>query len=295
MDFRHETVIPNDDLPFRMFLFEGKDGNYRVSRHWHQSVELFLVTSGNLEFFIQSTHYHLEPGQFVIVNPNELHSIESPNPNRTIVLQIPLESFEGYLSEESYIDFEGKPEETRERLGSLVRSMFGTYEQRKLGYRLKVKGQFMEFLYLLVTEFGIEGIGEARRKQKRHLDKLSRVTQYMKENYNKEMSLEGVASHFGFTPTYLSHMFREYAQVGYRTYLSDLRVKYAARELIHSDRYIGEIAMEHGFPDARAFTKAFKKQYGCLPSQYRKQILGKSQEIGKVQEIEKSQKSAVSS
>ena len=54
MDFRYETVIPNDDLPFRMFIFEGRDGNYRVSKHWHQSVELFLVLEGALDFFINS-------------------------------------------------------------------------------------------------------------------------------------------------------------------------------------------------------------------------------------------------
>ena len=38
MEFRHEVVIPNEDLPFKMFIFEGKDGNYKVSTHWHQSV-----------------------------------------------------------------------------------------------------------------------------------------------------------------------------------------------------------------------------------------------------------------
>ena len=52
----------------------------------------------------------------------------------------------------------------------------------------------------------------------------------------------------------------------------DLRVKYAMRELLNSDRYVGDIALDHGFADARAFAKAFKKRYGCLPSQYRKQM-----------------------
>ena len=75
MDFRYETVIPNDDLPFRMFIFEGRDGNYRVSKHWHQSVELFLVLEGTLDFFINSRQYTLKHNDFVIVNPNEIHSI----------------------------------------------------------------------------------------------------------------------------------------------------------------------------------------------------------------------------
>ena len=105
MDFRYETVIPNDDLPFRMFIFEGRDGNYRVSKHWHQSVELFLVLEGTLDFFINSRQYTLKHNDFVIVNPNEIHSIECPDPNITIVLQIPMKSFEGYMSDESCITF----------------------------------------------------------------------------------------------------------------------------------------------------------------------------------------------
>lgn len=58
MDFRYETVIPNDDLPFRMFIFEGRDGNYRVSKHWHQSVELFLVLEGTLDFSLIPGNTH---------------------------------------------------------------------------------------------------------------------------------------------------------------------------------------------------------------------------------------------
>ena len=38
MDLKRELVIPNDDLPFKMFVFEGKNGNYRVTKHWHDTV-----------------------------------------------------------------------------------------------------------------------------------------------------------------------------------------------------------------------------------------------------------------
>ena len=28
MQYNHEVIVPNEDLPFKMFLFEGKEGNY---------------------------------------------------------------------------------------------------------------------------------------------------------------------------------------------------------------------------------------------------------------------------
>ena len=270
MEVRHELVIPNDDLPFRMFIFEGRDGNYKVTKHWHHSVEIFLVQEGKIDFYINNSHLSLERQDFVLVNSNEVHSIECPNPNITIVLQIPAETFEGYMGEENYVNFEKKSEAQNQRLTQMVVSMFSVYEKQEFGYSLKVKSQFYELLYLLVTEFKTETMDKEVLRQKKQLDKLSKVTQYMRENYDQDLKLDQVAGLFGFSPTYLSRIFQKYAQVNYRTYLIDLRVKYAVRELVGTGGEIGEIAMKHGFPDSRAFSKAFKKRYGCLPSKYRK-------------------------
>lgn len=272
MEGRHELVIPNEDLPFRMFIFEGRDGNYKVAKHWHHSVEIFLVQEGEIDFYINNSHLSLAQKDFVLVNSNEVHSVDCPNPNITIVLQIPAEAFEEYTKADSYVNFEKKEEAENLKLTGLVTSMFSVYEKREYGYGLKVKSQFYELLYLLVTEFKAEAMDKEVLRQKRQLDKLSHVTRYMRENYNQELKLEEVAARFGFSPTYLSRIFQKYAQINYRTYLIDLRVKYAVRELIQTDHEIGEIAMNHGFPDSRAFSKAFKKRYGCLPSQYRKHL-----------------------
>ena len=245
-----------------------------MTKHWHQSVELFLVLEGTIGFYINSRYFSLSEQDFVIVNANEIHSIDCPDPNLTIVLQIPAEAFENYREEAPYINFGRGSEEARARLVELVTDMFQAYEEKKYGYLLRVKGEFYQLLYLLVTEFKEEKLDAEVVRRRRQLDKLSQVTAFMKSHYREDIRLEEVADRFGFSPTYLSRIFQKYAQVNYRTYLIDLRVKYAVRELINTDREIGDIAMDHGFPDGRAFAKAFKKRYGCLPSVYRKNLAG---------------------
>ena len=37
---------------------------------------------------------------------------------------------------------------------------------------------------------------------------------------------------------------------------------------------LSEVALNNGFPNGRAFSKAFVKRYGCLPSEYRKVMDG---------------------
>ena len=35
MEFQHELIIPNEGLPFKVFLFEGGNGNYVREKHWY--------------------------------------------------------------------------------------------------------------------------------------------------------------------------------------------------------------------------------------------------------------------
>ena len=272
VDFNHEIVIPNEDLPFKLFLFEGKDGNYRRARHWHRSIEIFLVLEGELEFFINNVSLPLSAPDFVIVNSNEIHSIESPKPNTTIVVQIPVGCFAGYLDEDDYAVFSRQSEEENLKLVRLIVQIYKAYQQKGFAYELKVQSLFLELLYLLVTVFMKKEEDQGNIRKKRHLDKLSRITSYMKKHYNQNITLESVAGEFGFSPTYLSRMFKRYANVSYKTYLLNLRTEYGLREMMNTANSLSDVAMNNGFPDSRAFAKAFAKRYGCLPSEYRRRM-----------------------
>ena len=86
------------------------------------------------------------------------------------------------------------------------------------------------------------------------------------------MSLELIASHFGFSSAYLSRMFRKYASMNYKTFLQNLRLEFAVQELVETDHYIGDIALNHGFPNSKAFAAAFKKRFDVLPGEYRRNL-----------------------
>lgn len=269
MDFKHELIISNEDLPFKLFLFEGKDGNYRRAKHWHRSTEIFLVLEGELEFFINNTSHPLAASDFVIVNSNEIHSIEAPEPNTTIVVQIPANCFEGYV-EEDYVVFSKKSKEENRKLVRLIVQIFKVYQEKEFAYELKVRSLFLELLYLLVTVFMQKEEDQGNIRQKRQLDKLSKITAYIKKNYNQNISLESVADEFGFSPTYLSRMFKRYADVSYKTYVLNLRTEYGLREMMNTEHSLNDVALNNGFPNSRAFAKAFSKRYGCLPNEYRR-------------------------
>ena len=64
MEYSHEFIMPNDDIPFKMFIFDGKDGKYDREKHWHRSVELIATFEEDLRIFLNEQEYQLKPVEF---------------------------------------------------------------------------------------------------------------------------------------------------------------------------------------------------------------------------------------
>lgn len=270
MGFEHELIIPNEGFPFKLFQFEGKDGHYVREKHWHRSIEIFAVFEGTLAFFINEEEYPLGSGEFILLNSNEIHSISSPEVNRTIVLQIPMNVLRNVETGEGLILFTHSPKRQDSKIMELIGSMYQELQERGSEYEWKVQSDFFMLVYLLLTKYRKREILPEEIRHYRKLNRLSTITGYIRENYTKELSLEMVADRFGYSPSYLSRMFRKYAQTNYKTYLQNVRIEYGFQELANTDHTIGEIALNNGFPNQKAFTREFKKKYGILPSEYRR-------------------------
>lgn len=53
-------------------------------------------------------------------------------------------------------------------------------------------------------------------------------------------------------------------------YLRQYRIRQAARLLCHTEERISDIASRCGFQDMSYFTKSFREQLGCTPTEYRR-------------------------
>ncbi len=269
MEFSHELIMPNEDLPFKLFLFEGACGHYFRDKHWHRSVEIFAVFEGKLDFYLNSEVYPLSSGEFMLVNSNEIHSIDAGNRNYTVVLQIPLKTFEKYYTADQFIRFTHEKREQDAEVMRLIRDMYTTYCEKKCGYEMKVTGRYYMLLYLLVSKYRETAVSRDMLKQSKRLGGLSMITNYIKENYKADLSLEALAEIFGYSPAYLSKMLKRYAGINYKAYLQSVRLECAYQELLNTEQAIGTIAMDNGFASSKAFTRAFQAKYGMTPSEYR--------------------------
>lgn len=125
-------------------------------------------------------------------------------------------------------------------------------------------------MYLLVKDYRLTEVDADFMRKNKNLNRLSMITSYIKENYAGDLSLEGVAGVFDYSPNYLSRMFRNYAGITFKKYVQSIRLRYAVKDLENGRYSVTEAALRNGFSGSKALARAFQKQYGILPSEYRK-------------------------
>ena len=240
-------------------------------------IEIFAVMEGHLEFFMNKEEYPLKAGEQLIINSNEIHSIHAAERNKTVVLQIPLKQFENYFTAQRFIRFRSQDAEADGKLASLIKKLYKVYTARDTGYEFGTMSLFYEIMYMLVKNYRLTEAHEKEIRHSRKLDTLSKITTYMREHYKEDLKLSDLAATFGYSDAYLSRMFQKYAKINYKTYLQDIRMAYAYRDLMNTDRTISQIALDNGFCSSRGFSGEFQKRYGILPSEMRKQENQKGQ------------------
>lgn len=102
---------------------------------------------------------------------------------------------------------------------------------------------------------------------------LQKAIDYINNNYQNALTLNGVAAYVYVSTYYLSRMFTKELDKNFVDYLSEIRVE-KAKEFLKSSSYkTYEIAELVGIKDSHYFSKIFKKYTGHTPSEYRAQKL----------------------
>jgi AraC family transcriptional regulator len=96
-----------------------------------------------------------------------------------------------------------------------------------------------------------------------------RARRLIEEKFASPLSLAAIASAVGVHPVHLARQFRASQGCTVGEYIRRVRVGFARRELLMTDKPVVEIAFSAGFSDHSQLTKTFKRLTGRTPSAYR--------------------------
>lgn len=274
MKTTYEMIKFENTLPINVLLHSVG----AVANHWHSSIEILFVLSGTVEIIYDGKKYILKKDSIFVINSNKIHSLSADSNNSVIMAQIEYDFIKNVYKDIDNIEFDCIQIDKSNNLSEfdiirhILAKIVWIYNKCFDGYQLKINSLLFELVYILVNNFKVEKSEKSINLGNKHFDRLVRIMDYVKENFNNDISLSKVAEIEFLTPQYLSRFFEKHMGINFSTYVSKVRLEYAVNELINSDDSITDIAFNSGFPNVKSFISFFKSNYHETPNSYRKKI-----------------------
>ena len=145
-----------------MFRTSVDEGSY-IPTHWHRAVEIIYLLEGKLEVTIESQTFLMQAGDCTLINANIMHSTKCTQPNTAILLQIPVEFMEIYISNIQQLFFlldENSSDLVRQtkmaRFKETLTQMQIANDIRPEGFILRFNSLLFELLFQLLHNFSIQ-------------------------------------------------------------------------------------------------------------------------------------------
>ncbi len=246
------------------------------SPHFHSYYELYFMQEGKCKFFLGEKVYPLNQGELILIPPGELHLVryeaEGLHDRYTVYFDterltpdlLPYLPFR--LDDPTTpVHFKIFPEYEQELSHILSTMLEAFHMENDYGEHLNAH----LFPVLMLSLFRHSAPVTEFEKATPVEQALENTTHYLASHYMDPITMEEAASIAGFTPSYFSRKFKEIVGIGFREYLTHLRLKKGANLLRTTQQSVQEIATQCGFSSANYFGDVFKSMYHLSPRQYR--------------------------
>lgn len=253
-----------DDL----YYWDGSKNPLKCNAHLHYSVEIVYMRSGSAVAYIDSDAFEINSGDLLIVFPNRIHRFEDRKEGNQYDLFIVNPDIVAELSRRISAENPQNPViqnvAKNERLHSLIKILSDVNNFPQTYRETMLKGYFLAFFSEVLEMLPM------RSNKPDENQAMRTVIQYCAQNFTKELSLTILEEELHLNKYYISHLFGDKLGMRFNDYINSLRISESCRLLRMSDLNITEISGASGFGTLRTFNRAFIKQIGMSPSEYRK-------------------------
>ncbi|MDO5392707.1 MAG: AraC family transcriptional regulator [Eubacteriales bacterium] len=278
--FDARQYMQSDD--FEIFYY--KDVNLsRVSLHAHDHYEFYFFLEGRVTYRLGSRTYRLEPGDYLLIPPGVEHNAETVSPNtpyRRFVLWLSPSFFrslceqdpEGYGYAFHYAAANGgchfRPDYvTMQEILGLLMEMLEEQNHVRPFRGLSLHLKLLSFLVFL-NRLTHEQLNEISPSYENAL--YLSVCDYINQHLDETLSLDQIASFFYVSKYHIAHVFKDNMGISLHQYILKKRL-HACKNAILTGMAFAKIYEQYGFHDYTVFYRAFKKEYGMSPTEYKEQ------------------------
>ena len=256
-----------------------KDGHDNIA-HFHGDIELICVLKGSMDCQTNDEVFSLNKGDICFINKNQIHNLyaDSDSEHITLICSSKLFTRENEIYEKfivpiiddlsfSHIKFDSTLGYTS-KIYDLILEIESLLDKKSIAYELDIIANLhniFKYLYVAYTK----GYNKTRVIDENAVIQ-QKMIKFIKENYDKELTLEDIANSANVSVSKCSRIFKEYTRLSPITYLNNFRLDMAASMLLKSNDTVSNISMDCGFTSQSYFNRLFLREYGITPLEYRK-------------------------
>ena len=255
-------------------------GTERVLPHSHSFYELILCCScDNVQYLLGAQRYRLQKGDVLLIPPGVSHCPLFPE-----VMQRPYERIVVWINAELLESVHQRPEmaHDRERWNShyLLRTAGTRWEnaiseafqrgcseseKRYSGWEAALYGNTTMLIALLNRAMLMDRDHPVSEKE----GLLDALLRYVESNLRDKISISSAARHLLVSESTITHLCSRELGVSFYQYVIRQRLT-VSKQLMQENVPLGQIWENAGFADYSTFYRAFRKEYGISPREFRK-------------------------
>ena len=266
---------------FEIYYYSDQ-GLKKTNNHSHNYYEFYFFLEGTVDIQIEDTRYPLQYGDVVFLPPKVMHHaiIHNPGtPYRRFVFWISkaymnyfLQQSDcyGYILEEAqkkhYLMHNNQLDanDIHAKIIALIEELHSDDYAKEEQLSLSVQQ--------LLLSLNRKLYAQTHENIKKESSMYQNLLSYIDDNLEEDLTLDAIASHFYVSKYYVSHVFKDNTGMSVHQYILKKRLN-ACKNAMLSEECITSFYEAYGFWDYSAFYRAFKKEYGISPKEFRNGFL----------------------
>ena len=251
-----------EDTLSSIYISHRKE-SYNFDSHFQNKIEIAYCFSGAQKIRVGETTYIMNKGDAVFVFPNVVHEYikceSGQDVNTETVSLISDTDFFASIIPELVTKYPLSPFIPAQLISCdtawAFRKMTETNEKMELlGFAcIAISGIIKKLDLVPIKTFSSIKLAPA-------------IISYINSNFTRNLTIKSIAAEFGYSTSYIAHVFHDQLKISFRSYLGSIRSEYAKSLILKTNKSLTEISYECGYNSLNTFCRSFKKHFGINPS-----------------------------